>query len=204
MHYNINMVAERKSPPPYAKLIDRRLVAMRKEQDLQQAKMEKMLSIAAANHKLECALHRFAVALISDAPKNISTAAVRYMDKYFGVSHAVVWREDNLPDNINAAKYSQLRSRVEHLGSVCDDRTPHKLRQMLFAESGGNSNRKTLSKSVDIASVAFIPIAHKRKLLGVLALGSADKTRFAPGKGGDILDRIGQLLGAYLVGWADN
>lgn len=190
-------LSEPAAPPMHTRVADRRRETISARQASHRAQLDEMVRIAAANHELERGLHRVATALLAERPRDVAAAVARWMRAYFAVPRAAVWLADRARAAAAAAHYEQLRQRVAHLGSICEDRAPRKLLAAWFAAAPAAGE-----DAVAIASCAFIPLAYEGNLYGVLALGSPDKTRFQPGMGAEILDRLGQLLGAYLAGAA--
>lgn len=176
-----------------------------------QARLDRMLDTVKANQHLEQELHRLAVELLeaagvadaadaadvadaADSAEAAIAAPAALVKTRFDLSGAAIFL-DARPDAFDpAVDYASLCRRVEHLSGACDDRVSSKLSAALFAvESGAES-------APVIASCAFVPLAKGRRLRGVLVLGDADRARFQPGMGVLILDRLGQLVSAYLDG----
>jgi len=168
-----------------------------------QTRLDRMLETLKANQNLEQELHEFAVELlaadVADAEASPAGEAVatgrpaELLAARFDLTAAAVFvgRQKNNFDP--AVDYAALCSRVEHLGGACDDRVSSKLCAALFPDVAADT-------AAAIASCAFVPLARARQLRGVLVLGDADRARFQPGMGVLFLDRIGQLVSAYLRG----
>ncbi len=185
------------SPPPdaplnapaHARLQERQVQALRDRQARQQARLDWVVDTARSNHDLEHGLHQIAVNLLSlgggDAEAEAAPALL--VKSRFDIDKVAIFLASRRHE-FAAVDYPSLCQRVAHLGSVCDDRVSSQLAAALFPGASA------------IASCAFIPLAHRQNLYGVMVLGAADKTRFQPDMGVMILDRLGQLIGAYLAG----
>lgn len=172
-----------------------------------QTRLDRMLETVKANQNLEQELHEFAVDLLAsdcadaDASPSDEAAAIdrpaELLTTRFDLSAAAVFLDRQKTNFDPGVDYAALCSRVEHLGGACDDRVSAKLTAALFPAAEGAHDG-----AAAIASCAFVPLlrAGKRELRGVLVLGDADRARFQPGMGVLFIDRIGQLVSAYLHG----
>ncbi len=177
--------------PAHGRIHDRRELALRERQERQQTRMESMLDTARSNQDLADELHQIAVSLLSaDKSKDLKDPAVPglLVKSRFDIDEVAIFLSSEQQDFPPQVDYAHLCQRVAHFGSVCDDRVSSKLGAALFPHAAA------------IASCAFIPLAHRQKLHGVMVLGCVDRERFQPGMGALILDRLGQLIGAYLAG----
>ena len=176
--------------PVHERIHERQVRALRTRHDLQQAKLDLMVDTVKNNQALERGVHQFAVTLLNleDLDPANPDAPALLVKSRFDVDNVAVFLSSRQQDFSPEVDYSLLCRRVEHLGSVCDDRISSKLGAGLFPRAGA------------IESCAFIPVVHRQKLSGVMVLGAADKQRFQPGMGVWILDRLGELIGAYLAG----
>ena len=176
--------------PVHERLHERRAQALRERQDMQQARLDLVMNTVKSNQDLELGLHRLAVSLLSleGIDRNDPRAPAGLVSACFDIDNAAVFLSSQQQDLDRSIDYPLLCRRVEHLGSVCDDRVSSKLNAALFPDAG------------TVASCAFVPLAHRQKLCGVMVLGSDDKQRFQPGMGVLILDRLGQLIGAHMAG----
>lgn len=83
--------------------------------------------------------------------------------------------------------YQDIRQRIAHGNSVCEDRLPKKLLRYLFGSHDA------------ILSCALIPLGlPDTGAIGLMALGAGDHDRFHPDMGTHHLDRLGQLMSAAL------
>jgi len=154
-----------------------------------QARLDRMLDTVRDNQHLEQQLHQVAVELLNfDGPDGPGAPAA-LVEARFDLDAVAIFLSSQIARQPGAqVDYPSLCRRVQHLSSSCDDRVPGKLSASLFPEAGA------------IASCAFVPLARDRALCGVMVLGAADSQRFQPGMGVLILDRLGQLMCAYLAG----
>ena len=205
----INQSAAADAVPAHKRIHERQVQALRERNQRQQARFDQLLDTAHNNHDLDFGLHQIAVALLNpdDIDAKDPSAPARLVKSRFGMDEVAIFLSAKPPAKKSAQKdghktkqqtkqkpaaaqvdYEMLSQRVEHLGSVCDDRVSSQLGTALFPHAAA------------IASCAFVPITHQQKLYGVMVLGSVDRERFQPDMGVLILDRLGQLLGAYLAG----
>ena len=175
-----------------------------------QARLDRMLETVKVNQNLEQELHQFAVELLgmvgdgraASAPDTGDAAAaiaapMELLKTRFDLDAAAVFLDAQRDSFDPGLDYASLCNRVEHLGGVCDDRVSSKLSAALFPAAADVDSD---SAAAPVASCAFVPLARGRQLRGVMVLGDADRARFQPGMGALILDRLGQLVSAYLAG----
>ena len=174
----------------HGRIHERRVQALRARQNQQQARLDLMVDAARSNQDLAHGLHQIAVTLLGleDFDSEDSAAPGLLVKSRFDIDDVAVFLASKRQDFPAQVDYALLCQRVEHLASVCDDRVSKKLGAVLFPGAA------------EIRSCAFIPIAHRQALCGVMVLGAADPQRFQPDMGVLILDRLGQLIGAYLAG----
>jgi len=169
---------------------ERQVQVLRDRQDVQQARLDLIVDTARSNQDLEHGLHRIAVKLLSleglDPEDPIQPALL--VKSRFDVDDVAIFLSSRQPYIDPKIDYPSLCKRVAHLGSVCDDRVSSKLQIVLFSDASS------------VASCAFVPIVYQQNIFGVMVLGSKDKDQFQPGMGVRVLDRLGQLIGAYLAG----
>jgi len=175
-----------------------------------QARLDRMLETVKVNQNLEQELHQFAVELLgmvgdgrAAAPDAAAAAAIaapmELVKTRFDLDAAAVFLDAQRDSFGPGLDYASLCNRVEHLGGVCDDRVSSKLSAALFPAAADVAADADAVAST-VASCAFVPLARGRQLRGVMVLGDADRARFQPGMGALILDRLGQLVSAYLAG----
>ncbi|MDD9883307.1 MAG: DUF484 family protein [Gammaproteobacteria bacterium] len=176
-----------------------------------QARLDRMLETVKVNQNLEQELHQFAVELLgmvgdgraASAPDTGDAAAaiaapMELVKTRFDLDAAAVFLDAQRDSFDPGLDYASLCNRVEHLGGVCDDRVSSKLSAALFPAAADVA--AGAGAAAPVASCAFVPLARGRQLRGVMVLGDADRARFQPGMGALILDRLGQLVSAYLAG----
>ncbi len=186
----MNLPEQPGQPPAHERIHERQVRALRERHEQQQARLDLIVDTARSNQDLARGLHQVAVNLLGldDLDPEDPAAPGRLVKARFDIDDVAVFlsaRQQDFPPQVD---YALLCQRVEHLASVCDDRVSSKLGAALFPDAAA------------IQSCAFIPITHGQKFYGVMVLGSADRQRFQPDMGVLILDRLGQLLGAYLAG----
>lgn len=172
---------------------ERQLKVLRERESQQKARLELIVDGARDNQKLESDLTEVAIRLLSHASSSDESARESPADRVI----ALVKRQFNIKDAVillNAdenrhGKYDEVRQRVMHKSSICDDRVSSQLMQGLFAD-----------EHEAIKSCAFVPLAYDDQLIGIMILGSNSAERFQPGVGVMFLDRLGQLVAAYIQG----
>ena len=167
---------------------ERQLKVLRERENQQKARLELIVDGARDNQKLESDLTEVAIRLLSHDSSNELPAAmvVALVKRQFNIKGAVVLLNS---DGDRHAKYDEVRQRVMHKSSICDDRVSSQLMQGLFEE-----------EYEAIKSCAFVPLTFDDQLIGVMILGSNSAERFQPGVGVMFLDRLGQLVAAYIKG----
>ncbi|MCY4050837.1 MAG: DUF484 family protein [Gammaproteobacteria bacterium] len=123
-----------------------------------------------------------------DPSKDPIDFVANLLGQEFDIERVVVF-EESLANKDTPKLYDEIRQRVAHRSSVCDDRVSKSLLQQIFGE-----------EEQSIRSCAFVPILHSDDIVGVIVFGSADIKRFHPELGVLYLDRIGSLIGSYLGG----
>jgi uncharacterized protein YigA (DUF484 family) len=164
----------------------RQLDVLRQRQLAQNEKYEMVVSSAKNNQALEQSLHELAQKLLSVDESGAFNAAEILMAQ-FSLEHARIWLgggKDN--ENLQDVDFESLVKRVTHGGSICDDRVSSELLNSLFGDQNG------------VKSCAFVPLFSDSVNIGVMVLGASDPERFQPGMGAIYLDRMGQLVGAFL------
>ncbi len=166
----------------------RQLEVMRERHQVQSTKYEMVVESARSNQALDQLLHELAKKLLSAGIPNVETV-METVRTQFSLEHVRIWQrkleQSEDPGNVD---FAALAQRVIHGGSVCDDRVSSQLLLSLFGEEHG------------ISSCAFIPLLAESENIGVMVLGANDPERFQPGMGAIYLDRMGQLIGAFLSG----
>lgn len=174
-----------KTAAPHKRIHERQMQALRERQDRQQAQLDSLLTTARDNQDLAYTLHRFALELLGAADEQTPSVAVEMQVKaMFNLDDVAVFY--GASDNAQV-DYAQLCQRVAHRGSICDDRVGSKLAKALFP-------------SAKVRACAFVPLMHCDEFKGVMVLGSPSRERFSPQLGVLMLDRLGELAGAYLAG----
>jgi diguanylate cyclase (GGDEF)-like protein len=72
------------------------------------------------------------------------------------------------------------------------------LRQPWLGAFAGCDHQLVFPQSSDLASVAMIPLIHRRKLIGSINLGSSDATRFTRAHAADFLAQLG-VIASYCI-----
>ena len=196
---NVDFVEEHKSllselvcgdTPDSSPFADRQIQVLKDRERRQNAKFDLIVDNARSNKQLEDELLEMAIYLLGEGhlAQNPGQAITTMLVRQFDIRDAAVIVDSEDMDSRHA-NFHEIRQRVAHLGSVCDDRVSSALLEGLFGDN-----------SPEIKSCAFVPIQYSGELTGILALASTDRERFQPEMGVLFLDRIGCLIGAYLWG----
>ena len=161
---------------------ERQVEVLKKRHSAEQARYEMVVDSARSNQELELSLHRLAQRLLSEK-QNTAAGAETIIADHFALGQVKVCVEGKQ----FGEEFELMKKRVLHGASVCDDRVSSQLLEVLFGE-----NNK-------VESCAFVPLTHANSPNGVIVLGSHESSRFQPGMGTIYLDRIGQLVGAFLA-----
>lgn len=113
---------------------------------------------------------------------------VELLGEEFDIERVVVF-EESAANTGKSEFYDEIRQRVAHRSSICDDRISKSLLERIFGK-----------EEKSIRSCAFVPILYGEVITGVMVFGSADAKRFHPELGVLYLNRIGRLIGSYLNG----
>ena len=176
-----------------APFIERQIEVLKTRESEQKAKLDMIVDSARSNLKLEDDFLEIVIRLLSIDQSSGSAMDIvsSLLVKQFNVKKAVVLLQMENMDSRHA-HYDEIRQRVTHKSSICDDRISSSLLQALFD-----------SEADHVKSCAFIPLLFDDEIKGVLVLGSSDRERFNPEMGVNFLDKLGLLVGAYLQGKGD-
>lgn len=161
---------------------DRQIEVLKGRQAIQTARYEEVVDSARNNLELERLLHEFAQRLLRAADRSVDTGCA-ILTEHFSLSRSSVVDKEQAA---GTDELGLLAQRVAHGSSICDDRVSTNLLEILF---GADHN---------IRSCAFVPLNNAAASSGVLVLGAASVERFQPGMGAIFLDRIGELMAAFL------
>ena len=178
--------AEKGSTPFY----ERQLQVLKERETRQKSQIDLIVDSARNNQKLETDLLEMAVRLLSNGKNGSDPAGVivETVKNLFNVSEVIILLE-NLDDDSRSQVFDQVKQRVIHKSSICDDRISSNLLEALFQQ-----------ESNTIKSCAFVPMMYSNEIIGIMVLGAATEERFQPGIGVLYLDRLGLLVGSYLQG----
>ena len=168
--------------------IERQLSVLKDREVQQQNRIDLIIESVRNNQKLEQDLIVFTSALLvvareTNDPRNVLLAQLQ---KQFNIRSSVLILAADEPGHPN---YHELRQRVAHGGSICDDRVSSGLLQGVFGDDADT-----------IGSCAFIPVKSGSDVIGVIILGSADGDRFRPDMGVGFLDNLGIIISSFLQG----
>ena len=162
---------------------------MLKDREVQQQKrIDVIIDSVRSNQKLERDLIVFTSALLGMVREvdDARGALLAQLQKQFNIRSSVLILSADEPGHPH---YQELRQRVGHGGSICDDRLSSGLLQGVFENDADT-----------IGSCAFIPVKSGNDVAGVIILGSADGDRFRPDMGVGFLDNLGVVISSFLKG----
>lgn len=176
------------TPTPFH---ERQLKVLRQRHQAQVAKYDQVVDSARNNQNLEQSLHELTLALLCAATQDAETGCAILCDQFHLDGARVVSAQHFRQSKALANVLESLQNRVAHGSSTCDDRVSKELLGTLFGDQQ------------QIGSCAFVPLNFTNPLSsddqeGVLVLGTEDVERFQPGMGSIYLDRVGQLMAAFL------
>ena len=177
-------------PDNLGPFVEKQIEVLKNRENQQKAKFDLVIDSAKSNLKLEDDFLEIAMRLLSDGqiqgePEQIATAL---LIRQFNVTEAVFMMDTDNFENRHVA-YEDVKPRVAHKSSVCDDRVSSSLLESIFHRDAQG-----------IGSCAFVPLLYNDKITGVMVLGSVSQERFSPGMGVNFLDKLGMLVGSYLEG----
>ena len=172
----------------------RQLEVLKERESRKKAKLDMIVDSARSNQRLDSDLIEMAVRLLSEDRHDadgVKTAAA-LVKRQFNVNDVSILINPMDGDQRHE-KYDEVRQRVAHKNSICDDRVSSALLASLFDEDPNS-----------IGSCAFVPLLYEEEIVGVMVLGSTDKQRFQPGAGVMYLNRLGLLVAGYIKGFPPN
>ena len=168
--------------------IERQLGVLKDREVQQQKRIDMIIDSVRSNQKLEQDLIVFTSALLDMARevKDARGALLGQLQKQFNSRSSVLVLVADEPGHPH---YQELRQRVGHGGSICDDRVSSGLLRGVFEDEADT-----------IGSCAFIPVKSGNDVTGVIILGSTDGDRFRPDMGVGFLDNLGVIISSFLRG----
>ncbi len=173
-----------------APFYERQLKVWKDRENQQQTKIDLIVDSAKTNQRLESDLLEMAIGLLSGRQnrKDAVKTVIALVKRQFNINDVAILL-NNEEGACGHPKYDDVRQRVVHQSSICDDRVSSHLLEALF-----NENFKA------IKSCAFVPLIFSDEIKGVMVLGSTSEARFQPRIGVMFLDRLGLLAGGYFQG----
>ncbi len=171
-------------------LIERQVQVLRQQLDTMQERFDQMVSTARENEALQERLHSISLVVARAASFEAALSTLsELLKKEFEIEHVCIeFAADHGAGKDSAEGWGLLHDRVSHGKSVCDDRLPGRALEVLFRENASEA-----------ASCAVIPLPDDSGgVLGVIGLGSTDRSRFNHAMGTIYLDRLGELISTGL------
>ena len=182
----------------------RQIDVLKKRHADEQRRFQLVVDSAKNNQELDQSVHDFARRLLAwdqlSGEQNLDKvpAAESTITSHFGITAASICLLNQSDGSISAEEVGQLLLRVRHGNSICDDRVANDLLLKIFGQETA------------VASCAFVPLlpyqylsgneegSTESEVIGILVMGDNDVERFKPGMGSIYLDRMGQLVAAFL------
>ncbi len=167
-------------------LMERQVQALRQRQLDMCNQLRAWADGARIQERQEQRMHRVVCVLTTvDTSDQLLQKLPAVLTREFSLTAVALWIPDpgeqsSSRDEAVQAQRTRLLERVAHGRSVCDDRLPSELLQILFPADGAK-----------IASVALIPVTTAN---GLLVLGADEKDRFQPQMDTVFLDRLSELV----------
>ena len=170
-----------------ASLLERQIKTLKDRLDEYYSQHEELLQVARENEQISDNLSHILCQLIGYS--NLSEFAGEFplaLRKTFIIDEVAIKTHRGIeqrPSDRN--EYNEALRRLQHKHAVCDDRWPSNILALFF--------------SSDIRSAALIPMLNKEAdIIGILALGAHDESRYQHGLATDHLDRLGVMAGVCL------
>lgn len=174
-------------------LIERQVATLRENNRRYEQQTDLLLRNATRSEELSDKLHRFTLQLITrQDPHDLFGPITTALRELFTLDAASIRLRPGLLDagpdgpTISGKDFATLLDTIGHARSSCHNQLDDALLDSLFGEKAGG-----------VRSCALVALGEPRRS-GVLAIGSADPARFNPDCGTLFLNRLGDLLGAYL------
>jgi uncharacterized protein YigA (DUF484 family) len=177
-------------PENLGPFVEKQIEVLKNRENKQKAKFELVVDSARSNLKLEDDFLEIAMRLLSEGqvrgdPQHIAGAL---LIRQFNVKEVVFMMVADSAGSRHAV-YEEVKQRIAHKSSICDDRVSSSLLESIFDRDAQG-----------IGSCAFIPLVFGDSITGVMVFGSVSQERFSPGMGVNFLDKLGMLVGSYLEG----
>lgn len=181
-----------------ASLIERQVKVLREQNSGLQAQLDELIANARSNEQVLARLHELQLDLAraKSVPKTIKSLKRRLQEDFnIDVVEFLLFDKDNT---------ALLKAAKDQAHAASLDEGQKEFAEAL-SEAGVISGRLSKSRlhlafadqAAAIRSAAVIGLRGERPV-GLLALGSHDENRFAPSGAGDLLARLGELIGCFL------
>lgn len=172
-------------------LVERQIAALRSEATRYRKQLEELISVARENDQLNQRLHRLTLRLLDAATLQDTLGSLQdalYEEFQVDAVELRLFPGEGLAEQVPSAGRSALDAFQEFLDQgrpVCG-RLKHEQMDSLFG-----------AQAEELASAAIIPL-HAKGVIGILAIGSRSASRFHPGKGTELLVRLGDIVSCRL------
>lgn len=168
-------------------IAERQMLALRDKNRLLEGRFSELVRHGGNNDQISERLHRVTLALFA-APEIDTTLEVIYQSMHadFNVPRAAIRLWGAIPDDAYQAEFTpvsaQMRDYATSLGEpYCGPLAVLESQSWLEEEKGA------------LTSFAYLPLRTPERTIGILALGSADSTRFTADMGTHFLMRLAEV-----------
>ena len=168
-------------------LAERQLVVLREKNRQLESRFGELLQYGGTNDRIGDKLHRVTLALFA-APEIDTTLEVIYQSMHtdFDVPRAAIRLWGAIPDNAYQAEFSPVSPAMQEYAASLAEPYCGPL-AVLESESWLEEEDGTLH------SFAYLPLRTPERTIGILALGSADASRFTADMGTHFLMRLAEV-----------
>jgi len=194
----LNLKLEHPTEDQVISLMDRQVIALREKNDDLNKQFAQLIDNAKENQLVGERFHDITVTLLGlSGLAELNTVFANTLKLDFDVQFAhckidlgKIGDSDESNPHFCSPKDKTYQYFVDRLSpnlSLCDNRLPQDKLVFLFDND-----------ATQVKSCALIPIVSSQGIDGILALGSTDAGRFTLDMATSYLDRLGQLLGAFV------
>lgn len=179
-------------------LVERQVAMLRTQNEVQKTQLEELLQVARENDRLNIQLHQLILLLMECSDlEGLMTLLVSRLRRDYSADVAVLHllaspRDGRLATHAEFVRDSDtFRAPFQHMlstGRPFCGRLKEEQREILFGE-----------RADAVGSGVVLPLG-RGGCIGLLAIGSGDTNRFAPGSDISFLTRMAQVIAAALAG----
>lgn len=192
---HLELLAQIRLPHPAGRgaisLVERQMATLRSKATRYRKQLEDLISVARENELLNQRLHRLTLRLLEVGTLPETLAALQdglYDEFQVDAVELRLFSGEDLGESAPGSDRPAVEAFQEFLGKgrpVCG-RLKHEQMDSLFGVH-----------AEELTSAAIIPL-HAKGVTGILAIGSRSASRFHPGKGTELLVRLGDIVSCRL------